>query len=111
MTTLFQDVRSALRLLRRQPAFSGFVVLMLAFGIGAATTVFPLGRAVLLSDLAFADPDRLVWMYNLRAERDRAPLSIPDLNDYERDAASIDGFAPFTNWAAHLTAAGEEIGR
>jgi putative ABC transport system permease protein len=107
MTTLFQDVRSALRLLRRQPAFSGFVVLMLAFGIGAATTVFTLVQAVLLSDLPFADPDRLVWMYNLRTERDRAPLSIPDLNDYERDAASIEGFAPFTNWTANLTGAGE----
>jgi putative ABC transport system permease protein len=107
MTPLFQDVRSALRLLRRQPAFSGFVVLTLAFGIGAATTVFTLVQAVLLSDLPFADPDRLVWMYNLRTERDRAPLSIPDLNDYERDAASIEGFAPFTNWTANLTGAGE----
>ena len=40
-------------------------------------------------------------------ERDRAPLSIPDLNDYKRDASSVDGFAPFTNWTANLTGAGE----
>ena len=59
-------------------------------------------HAALLRDLPFSDPDRLVWMYNLRTERDRAPLSIPDLNDYKRDANAIEGFAPFTNWTASL---------
>jgi predicted permease len=107
MTAVLQDARAALRFVRRQPAFSAFVVLTLAVGIGAATTVFALVHAVLLRDLPFTDPDRLVWMYNLRTERDRAPLSIPDLNDYKRDALSIDGFAPFTNWTANLTGAGE----
>ena len=91
MMTVLQDARAALRLIRRQPAFSVFVVLTLAVGIGAATAVFALVHAVLLRDLPFADPDRLVWMYNLRTERDRAPLSIPDLNDYKREASSVDG--------------------
>src|SRR5262245_3823569 len=99
---LLQDARSAFRLMRRQPAFSLFVILTLAAGLGAATAVFTLVHAVLLHDLPFSDPDRLVWMYNLRTERDRAPLSIPDLNDYKRDATSIEGFAPFTNWTANL---------
>ena len=76
-------------------------------GIGAATAVFTLVHAALLTDLPFAEPDRLVWMYNLRTERDRAPLSIPDLNDYRRDASLFEGFAPFTNWTANLTGAGE----
>jgi putative ABC transport system permease protein len=107
MTAGPQDARAALRFVRRQPAFSAFVVLTLAVGIGAATTVFALVHAVLLRDLPFTDPDRLVWMYNLRTERDRAPLSILDLNDYKRDASSVDGFAPFTNWTANLTGAGE----
>jgi putative ABC transport system permease protein len=93
--------------MRRQASFSTFVVLTLALGIAAATTVFTLVQAVLLRDLPFVDPERLVWMYNVRTERDRAPLSIPDLNDYERDATSIEGFAPFTNWTANLTGSGE----
>ena len=104
---LLQDARAALRLMRRQTSFSMFVVLTLALGIGAATTVFTLVQAVLLRDMSFADPDRLVWMYNLRTERDRAPVSIPDLDDYRRDATSIEGFAPFTNWTANLTGSGE----
>jgi putative ABC transport system permease protein len=107
IAAFLQDVRAALRLMRRHATFSLFVVVMLALGIGAATTVFTLVQAVLLRDLSFADPDRLVWMYNLRTERDRAPLSIPDLNDYQRDATSIEGFAPFTNWTANLTGSGD----
>jgi len=104
---MMQDVRAALRLIPRQPAFSAFVILTLAIGIGAATAVFTVVHAVLLRDLPFSEPDRLVWMYNLRTERDRAPLSIPDLNDYRRDAGTIDGLAPFTNWTANLTGAGD----
>src|SRR5262245_22110346 len=104
---VLQDARASLRLMFRQRAFSTFVILTLAVGIAASTAVFTLVHAVLLRDLPFSDPDRLVWMYNLRTERDRAPLSIPDLNDYRRDATSIEGFAPFTNWTANLTGAGD----
>jgi predicted permease len=104
--TLLQDVHGAFRLMRRQHAFSTFVILTLAVGIGAATSLFTLVHAVLLRDLPFSDPARLVWMYNLRTERDRAPLSIPDLNDYARDSTTIEGFAPFTNWTANLTGSG-----
>ena len=101
------DVRHASRLFARQPAFSLFAVLTLAVGIGAATVVFTLVNAVLLRELPFAEPERLAWMYNARTERDRAPFSIPDLEDYRRDAATIAGLAPFTNWTANLTGTGD----
>src|SRR5262245_42771521 len=101
------DLRAALRLCRRQPGLSLFAVLTLAFGIGGAAAVFTLVQAVLLNALPFREPDRLVWMYNLRTERDRAPLSIPDLDDYRRDNSTLEGLAPFTNWTANLTGAGE----
>jgi putative ABC transport system permease protein len=100
-------VRHALRLLTRQPGFSIVVILSLGLGIGAATAVFTLVQSVLLHELPFADPDRLVWMYNARTERDRAPFSIPDLNDYRRDTSTLAGLAPFTNWTANLTGASE----
>jgi hypothetical protein len=66
MRAFTQDAMSAFRLMRRQPAFSLFVILTRGVGIGAATAVFTLVRAVLLQDLPFSDPDRLVWMYNAR---------------------------------------------
>src|SRR5262249_25926159 len=89
------------------PAFSIGVILMLALGIGAATAVYSLVHGVLIRSLPFRDPDRLVWMYNLRTERDRAPLSIPDLADYQRDTRALAGLPPFTHWAANLPGAGE----
>lgn len=104
---LLTDVRDAVRLMRRQPRFSAVAVLLLAAGIGAAAAVFTLVNAVLLADMPFRDPDRLVWMYNARTERDRAPLSIPDIEDYRRETRTLDSLAPFTNWTANLTGSGD----
>ena len=101
------ELRQAVRLLRRQPGFSAFAVLTLGLGIGAATAVFSLVQAVILRDFPFAEPDRLTWMYNARTERDRAPFSIPDLQDYRRDNTTLAGLAAFTNWTANLTGSGE----
>src|ERR1041384_7644089 len=101
------DLRHAVRLHVRQPAFSIFAILVLAAGIGAATAVFALVQAALLRDLPFQEPERLAWMYNARTERDRAPLSIPDLDDYRRDNATLAGLAAFTNWTANLTGTGD----
>jgi len=107
MTGFLTGVRHGIRLLGRAPAFSALAVTILAAGIGASTVMYTLVREVLLRDLPFADPDRLVWMYNTRTERDRAPISLPDLEDYRAGARSLARLAVFTNWTGNLTGAGE----
>src|SRR5579863_9658208 len=56
---LAQDTRYALRRLRKSPAFTATVVLTLALGIGATTSIFTLVHAVMLKSLAVADPGEL----------------------------------------------------
>src|SRR5947208_15246889 len=107
MNGLRTDLAHAIRLHLRRPAFALTAVAVLALAIGAATAVFSLVRAVLLHDLPFADPERLVWMYNARTERDRAPFSVADLDDYRASNATLAGVTAFTNWTANLTGSGD----
>jgi len=61
LESLGQDLRHALRLLRRNPLFSGIAVLILSLGIGANSAAFSLVNAILLKNLPVRAPDELVW--------------------------------------------------
>src|SRR5262249_56981039 len=60
MTTLFQDLRYALRTLRKSPAFSFVAVVTLALGVGANSAIFALVERVLLDLLPVRAPRELV---------------------------------------------------
>ncbi len=64
METFAQDVRYALRTMRRMPAFSAAAVLSLAIGVGANTAIFSVASALLLRPLPYRDAERLVILWN-----------------------------------------------
>jgi hypothetical protein len=90
--TLWRDVRFALRALRRAPAFTAAALLTLALGIGATTTVFTVVYGVLARPLPFAQPERLVqlWETSTRTPGDRNPVSVPNYADWARQVRAFD---------------------
>jgi len=59
------DLKIAVRALRKNPGFTLIVVFILALGIGGTTAIFSAVRAVLLRPLAFPEPDQLVRAFNV----------------------------------------------
>src|SRR5438874_2389708 len=100
-------MQAILRWARTRPLTVGGVIFTMTLGIGAATAVYAVVEAVVVRALPVRDPGRLVWMWNARVERDRAPFSALDLADYRDQNTVLDGLAPFVNWTANLTGAGD----
>ena len=84
MGTIVQDVRVALRMLRKNPAFSAVLVLTLALGIGANTAVFSIVNSFLFSPLPVRDSGRLIVMaYEDPKAAFPHEVSNADLRDFE----------------------------
>ena len=81
MRALFQDIRYGLRMMAKNPAFTFFVVAVLALGIAGNTAIFSVANAVLVRPLPYRQADRLVMVWKtlhrmgFRAIRPRPEIS------------------------------------
>jgi predicted permease len=103
-----QDLRFAVRSLRKQPLFTFVAVLTLALGIGANTAIFSLLYRVLLRPLPYREPSRLVLVWNayLKAGHEMSRVAIPDYLDRRAEAPALEDAALFTPRDASLSLSG-----
>jgi len=99
MQTFLQDLKYALRMLKKNPAFTAVAILTLALGIGANSAIFSVVNSVLLRELPYRQPGQLVRVYSEfpTMQLQKFWLSPPELLDIQREAKSweaIGAWAP-----------------
>jgi putative ABC transport system permease protein len=105
MDTLWQDLRYAVRSLRRQPGFALSAIGTLAVGIGATAAIFTIVNAVVLRPLPYPEPERMVAVLNFFSARGArsASISAPDFNDWREQSRSFDALAYYAGGETSVT--------
>ena len=106
MNNIGQDIRFALRSLRKSPAFAVIAVLTLALGIGANTAIFTVVNAVFFHPLPVKDPARLMEIFTVDQRRffgltnNFFPTGFPNAQDIQQRAQSFDGMTIYGSFFA-----------
>ena len=106
MTNLRQDLRYALRAAMTAPAFTAMVVVTLALGLGANAALFSIVDAVLLRPLAYAEPERIVRLFELfplpGGDSGQGSVSAPNFRDWRATARSFTNLVAYRAGSANL---------
>ena len=105
---MLDDLRQALRSIRKQPGFAAVAVLTLAFGIGVNTSIFSIVSAFFLQPLPVKDPHELVMVMQ-KGEIINVPYghSFPDYLDYRKSVTALTNLVAFMPTPVHLSAKGQ----
>lgn len=103
MTHLVQDFKYSLRQLRKSPGFTAIAVLTLALGIGATTAIFSVVYGVLLKPLPYADPGRIVSIFEIQPNGRRNRIADPNFNDFRDQSHSFQATAKYTAYPAAVS--------
>jgi len=98
-----QDIGFGLRQLMRKPALPVMIMVLLAIGVGANTAIFSVVKAVLLEQLPYASPDRLMMLWETTERASRMPTSYLNFEDWKAQSQSFEGLAALSPWRFNLT--------
>jgi putative ABC transport system permease protein len=87
------ELRRSLAGLLRQPRFTVVAVLTIALGIGPCIAIFSVVDGVLLEQLPFHEPERLVWLWGTTPGTEAGKLAPPDILDYRAHCQAVTGIA------------------
>jgi predicted permease len=107
LETLGQDVRYAFRTLLKTPAFTGVIVLTLAFSIGVTSAIVSVLEGVLIKPLPFHDAARLVRAYTRTSLHPKFPVNPNDFRDARSRMRAFESFAAYTHRDLQLSGIGE----
>ncbi len=104
---MIHDLKFALRMLRRTPAFTATAILTLALGIGANTALFSLVKAVLLNSLPYRKPEQLVAL----GSGDRTTTAVTNVSyqmvqDWKERSHAFASIALYRGWGAEFAGSG-----
>ena len=106
MNGLLQDIRYAVRQLRKSPGFAATAMLSLTLGIGATTAIFSVVYSILLDPYPDRDADRMVHVeLRNKQDRDRGPLLVVNGSEYPEllRASTVDDVFLMNNRSETLT--------
>ena len=101
--TFMQDVRYAMRGLRRDPGFAAFAVATIALALGANAAIFSLIDGVLLKSVEYPEPERLVRLAENRIGRGRNAIAPANFLDWTRLSHSYESMAARTSGGKTLS--------
>lgn len=104
MDTLLQDIRFAIRNLKKTPGFTLLAAVTLALGIGVNTTMFSVVDGVLIKPYPFKQPGKLVVLYETNAKRNinRSAPGYQNALDWQREAKSFESIGLVSGRSAVL---------
>ena len=110
MSVLLQDVRYALRSLKRAPGFTLVALITLALGIGGTTAIFSVVDGILLRPLPYPQPSAIVSLTRVSASgRNDNAFSAADFLDYKREARSFSALAGVRQDIVDMTGGTEPV--
>ena len=109
MLAMLDELRQALRRLRKSPGFAAAAVGTLALGIGANSAIFSAVHGILMRPLPLRDAGRLVMLWESLPHDPQLPVSLADFRDWQHEATSFAGLEAYRGESFTLTALAEPV--